>query len=278
MAINSLAASLFSLCVNLPKYYVLNVTVFNTHLDYSSWILILNTHIEYAYWILVWNTRMHYSCSILYFIIILNYLNTPTEYFTLMTHLYGFTTENMKHSPKLLSNHSVLPNVDRALQNDFCWTPSEIQVELGGTTLSILGQCHTITFSKNRRSQKWSKNIFSSLICPLKMTNDIEYLSLTLHSVNRHFIEWPPIVKMTKSAIVGTVGKIFPPGEYHFTPLCLLMGQVLIAYAWGAEHILVFDKSALNGLRNGPGVRYSKLQNRSSRSSHGTPMYWYLMK
>ena len=34
-----------------------------------------------------------------------------------------------------------------------------------------------------------------------KMTNDIEHLSLTLHDVNGHFLEWPPIVKITKGAI-----------------------------------------------------------------------------
>ena len=57
----------------------------------------------------------------------------------------------------------------------------------------------------------------------------------------------------------------------------------LCAYLWakiphslrvrGVEHFLVFEKSALNGLRNGPGVRYLKFQNRSSRLSPGTPIY-----
>ena len=54
------------------------------------------------------------------------------------TYLYGFTAEKMKHSPNPLSNHNVFPNEKRALQKDSCCTPSEIQVELGGTTLSLL--------------------------------------------------------------------------------------------------------------------------------------------
>ena len=50
----------------------------------------------------------------------------------------------------------------------------------------------TANFSKNRQSKNYQKIFFSSLICPLQMTNDIEPLSLTLHGVNGHFIDPPP--------------------------------------------------------------------------------------
>ena len=69
-----------------------------------------------------------------------------------------------------------------------------------------------------------------------------------------------------------------PWGILFYTFVPIYGPKVLIAYALGAGHFLVFEKLALNGLRNGPAVRYSTFQNRSSRSSPGTPIYWYLMK
>ena len=122
----------------------------------------------------------------------------------------------------------------------------------------------TANFSKNHWSKKLSKNIFSSLICPLKMTNDIEPLSLTLHGVNRHFIEWPPMVKMTKSAIVQTAGKIFknkkkqPLGNIILHLCAYLWAKIPHSLCVSDRHVLVFAKLSLNSLPNGPGVRYSK--------------------
>ena len=66
------------------------------------------------------------------------------------------------------------------------------------------------------------------------------------------------MVKMTKSAIVRTAGKIFknnkkkPWGILFYTFVPIYGPKVLTAYAWGAHHALVFEKSPLNGLRNGP--------------------------
>ena len=58
------------------------------------------------------------------------------------------------------------------------------------------------------------------------MTNDIESLSLTLHGVNGHFIEKPPMVKTSKSATVQKVGKIFKnkktPTDCSCFGLCFL--------------------------------------------------------
>ena len=143
-----------------------------------------------------------------------------------------------------------------------------------------------LIFLRTVDCKNYQKIFFSSLMCPLKMSNDIEPISLTLHGVNGHFIEWPPMLKMTKSAIIGTAGKIFknktkknhPWGILFNTFVPIYGPKVLIAYVWEADTTLVFEKLALNSLRNGPGVTYSKFQNRSSRSSPGTPIYWYLMK
>ena len=49
-----------------------------------------------------------------------------------------------------------------------------------------------LIFLRTVDQKNYQKIFFSSLICPLKMTNDIESLSLTLHGINGHFIEWPP--------------------------------------------------------------------------------------
>ena len=87
------------------------------------------------------------------------------------------------------------------------------------------------------------------------------------------------MVKSSKSAIVRTAGKIFKNkkkcswGILFYTFVPIYGPKVLIAYARGADLALVFEKSVLNGLLNGPGVRYSQFQNRSSRSSPGTPIY-----
>ena len=137
-------------------------------------------------------------------------------------------------------------------------------------------------FSKKHWSQKLSEIFLGSLICPLQKINDIEPLSLTLHGISWHFIKQPPKVKITKSAIVWTVGTIFKNekknlGEYYFTPLYLFMSQnslypmcdgsstfyffkigiwgilfftfllvyepkFLKPYVWQLEHILFFSK------------------------------------
>ena len=49
-----------------------------------------------------------------------------------------------------------------------------------------------LIFLRTVDQKNYQKIFFSSLIGPLKMTNDIEPLSLTLHGINGHFIEWPP--------------------------------------------------------------------------------------
>ena len=71
------------------------------------------------------------------------------------------------------------------------------------------------------------------------------------------------MVKTTKSAIVQTAGKIFKNKKktwgilfYSFVPI--YGPKDLIAYSWGADHSLVFEKLALNSLQNSPGVRYAK--------------------
>ena len=84
----------------------------------------------------------------------------------------------------------------------------------------------TANFSKNRQSQKLSKNIFSSLICPLKMTNDIEPLSLTLHGVNRHFIQWPPNGQNKTTNIMLHLRPTYGPKFFK-------------AYAWEADTFLL---------------------------------------
>ena len=49
-----------------------------------------------------------------------------------------------------------------------------------------------LIFLRTVDCKNYQKIFFSSLMCPLKMTNDIEPISLTLNGVNGHFIEWPP--------------------------------------------------------------------------------------
>ena len=64
------------------------------------------------------------------------------------------------------------------------------------------------------------------------MTNDIEALSLTLHGINGHFMEWPPNGQNNYIGHSSDSRQNFQkqnkkknPGEYFFTPLCLIMGQ-----------------------------------------------------
>ena len=104
----------------------------------------------------------------------------------------------------------------------------------------------------NRKN--YQKLFFSSLICPLQMTNDIEPLSLTLHGVNGHFIDPPQMVKITKSAIVRTADKIFKNKKnlsrrILFDTFVATYGpKFLIAYASHEFELFFFEKLSLNGL------------------------------
>ena len=109
-------------------------------------------------------------------------------------------------------------------------------------------------------------------MCPLQIINDIEPLSLTLHGVNACFIHHPSNVKNysigCKSETAQLKKKRTGHQIYIFIHLCANFGlKIQNTHRYrNCLNLLTSGQSALNGLANGSGVTYSKIQNRLSRA------------
>ena len=98
---------------------------------------------------------------------------------------------NRKNLQKIFLSSLICP----LQMTNWQWTPI-IDPSCRKRTLYLLpikkNPIRWLIFLRTVDQKIYQKIFFSSLICPLKMSNGIEALSLTFQSVNGHFIEWPP--------------------------------------------------------------------------------------